>query len=151
MYSKVILDERPSDGIPTTNHPKTMSGLDGLGWPANDDKLKAGGDCPSAPCSPSSTPETDAYTSRYDQPPETVMVPSRFAKKLERERNYWRKEHDRVVCVYQHRLMELATSAITASHYPENVKGHASPEHAPKIDQTASSASHEPACSPSSD
>jgi len=31
-----------------------------------------------------------------------------------------------------------------------NVKGHASPEHAPKIDQTASSASHVPPCSGSS-
>ena len=27
-----------------------MSGLDGLGWPTNDDKPEAGGDCPSAPC-----------------------------------------------------------------------------------------------------
>ena len=33
---------------------------------------------------------------------------------------------------------------------PENVRGHASPEHAPKIDQTASSASHVPPCSLSS-
>jgi hypothetical protein len=32
----------------------------------------------------------------------------------------------------------------------QNVKGHASPEHAPKIDQTASSASHVPPCSLSS-
>jgi len=31
-----------------------------------------------------------------------------------------------------------------------NVKGHASPEHAPKIDQTASSASHVPPCCASS-
>jgi hypothetical protein len=29
-----------------------MSGLDGLGWPTSDDKPEAGGDCPSAPCSP---------------------------------------------------------------------------------------------------
>ena len=42
--------ERSSDGIPTTNHPKIMSGLDGLGWPTNDDNQEAGGDCPSAPC-----------------------------------------------------------------------------------------------------
>ena len=28
-----------------------MSGLDGLGWPTNDDKPEAGGDCSSAPCS----------------------------------------------------------------------------------------------------
>jgi hypothetical protein len=35
--------------------------------------------------------------------------------------------------------------------FQPNVKGHASPEHAPKIDQTASSASHVPTCYPSSD
>jgi hypothetical protein len=34
--------------------------------------------------------------------------------------------------------------------FPENVKGHASPENAPKIDHTASLASHVPACYPSS-
>jgi hypothetical protein len=34
--------------------------------------------------------------------------------------------------------------------FQANVKGHASPGHAPKIDQTASSASHVPTCSLSS-
>jgi len=28
-----------------------MSGLDGLGWPTNNDREKAGGDCPRTPCS----------------------------------------------------------------------------------------------------
>lgn len=46
------------------------------------------------------------------------------ARKMERERDHWRKEHDRVVCEYQHRLVTLATSAIEASHYPENDTAH---------------------------
>jgi hypothetical protein len=40
--------------------------------------------------------------------------------------------------------------ALYCNQFLPNVKGHASPEHAPKIDQTASSASHVPPCSLSS-
>jgi hypothetical protein len=48
-----------------------------------------------------------------------------------------------VLHFYQH------DASTTAAPEP-NVKGHASPEHTPKIDQTASSASHVPPCSLSS-
>ena len=76
------------------------------------------GGSPGMNCSPSlDTPETEAWMMSTTDFVNTCIP---LARKLERERNYWRKEHDRVVCEYQHRLMELATSAITASHYPEN-------------------------------
>ena len=43
------------------------------------------------------------------------------ARKLERERDQWRNEHDRVVREYQHRLMVIGISVINATSYPENV------------------------------
>ncbi len=56
------------------------------------------------------------------------MVLVGLSRKLERERNYWRNEHDRVVAEYQHRLTALATSAIAATNYPEeNAKEHTTP------------------------
>jgi len=41
-----------------------MSGLDGLGWPINDDSPEAGGDCPSAPRSPSDSALDDSIRKR---------------------------------------------------------------------------------------
>jgi len=73
--------------------------------------------------SPYSTPEMDAAA--YEATTRTVgkwIVPIAKARKMEADRDHWRNEHDRVVRKYQHRLMELATSAITASHYPENAE-----------------------------
>ncbi len=51
-----------------------------------------------------------------------MVVRSTLARKLERERNQWRNEHDRVVREYQHRLMVIGTSVIAATHYPENAR-----------------------------
>ena len=82
-------------------------------------------------CSPSSdTPETDTAVKTW-RDPETGkrnrMVPAGLSRKIERERNHWRNEHDRVVREYQHRLMVIGTSVIEATSYPENVKGVAAP------------------------
>jgi hypothetical protein len=80
----------------------------------------------SAPCSPSSsTPETDAAEfpvmtwPKRDNP---MVIRSTLARKLEKDRNHWRNEHDRVVREYQHRLMVIGTSVIEASSYPSNDK-----------------------------
>ena len=73
-------------------------------------------------CSPSSdTPETDKIES---QTPTFLagMYAWDHARKLERERNQWRNEHDRVVREYQHRLMVIGTSVIEATSYPENAE-----------------------------
>ncbi len=42
-------------------------------------------------------------------------------EQLERERDEWMNEHDRVVREYQHRLMVIGISVIDATSYPENV------------------------------
>ena len=41
-------------------------------------------------------------------------------EELERERDQWRNEHDRVVREYQHRLVVIGISVIDATSYPEN-------------------------------
>ena len=96
--------------------------------PTNETTKPSGSDAPT--CSPfSDTPETDAAVKTW-RDPETGkrnrMVPAGLSRKIERERNHWRNEHDRVVREYQHRLTVLATSAIEATHYPENADAMAS-------------------------
>ncbi len=57
------------------------------------------------------------------KPPVQILVAVwEHAEKLERDRNHWRDEHDRVVREYQHRLMVIGTSVIEATNYPENEK-----------------------------
>jgi hypothetical protein len=64
------------------------------------------------------------------------IIAGHFARKVAKKYRRWKW------CVERsQRLSDLI---------PPNVKGHASPEHAPKINQTASSASHAPSCSLSS-
>ena len=43
-------------------------------------------------------------------------------EQLERERDQWRNEHDRVVREYQHRLVVIGISVMEAAHYPENAE-----------------------------
>lgn len=50
------------------------------------------------------------------------IVPIAKARKMEADRDHWRNEHDRILREFQHRLTVLATSAIEATHYPENDK-----------------------------
>jgi len=67
------------------------------------------------------TPETDALGYiPTDIAPAWPLV--EHSRKLERERDHWRNEHDRVVREYQHRLMVIGTSVIEATSYPENTK-----------------------------
>ena len=69
------------------------------------------------------TPETDGIVEQcYRQ----INVPTNpihadFARKLERERDQWRNEHDRVVREFQHRLTVIGISVIDTTSYPENV------------------------------
>ncbi len=65
----------------------------------------------------SNTPETDAHQAQDGMAHDWLW--REFARKLERQRNEWRDEHDRILREYQHRLMMLATSAIEATKYPE--------------------------------
>jgi polyhydroxyalkanoate synthesis regulator phasin len=60
--------------------------------------------------------DKDGYLSEDNAP--DVLV--KLCRTMERERDQWRNEHDRVVREFQHRLTVLATSAIEATHYPEN-------------------------------
>ena len=87
----------------------------------------AGGGRPDATCTPSLTPETDALVRETLSSPtvtDTILSAKLTLKcqELERERDEWRNEHDRVVREYQHRLTVLATSAIEATNYPENAE-----------------------------
>lgn len=59
--------------------------------------------------------------SKNDNIPTPIVVPADFARKLERERDQWRNEHDRVVREFQHRLTVIGISVIDATSYPENV------------------------------
>ena len=75
------------------------------------------------------TPETDqaeresiaAYIEAYG--PDALFPCDGYdhARKLERERDQWRNEHDRVVREFQHRLTVIGISVIDATSYPENV------------------------------
>jgi hypothetical protein len=71
-------------------------------------------------CSPSSdVPETLAAWKKFEKTSGIVAF-LKHAIRMERERNQWRNEHDRVVREYQHRLMVIGTSVIDATSYPEN-------------------------------
>ena len=73
------------------------------------------------PCSPSSdATETLAAWKKFEKNSGLVAF-LKHAIRMERERNQWRNEHDRVVREYQHRLMVIGTSVIEATSYPENV------------------------------
>ena len=73
-------------------------------------------------CSPSSdAKETLAAWKKFEKT-NGIVAFLKHAIHMERERNQWRNEHDRVVREYQHRLTVLATSAIEATNYPENAK-----------------------------
>lgn len=70
------------------------------------------------------TPESDkakiAFTSLFASD-DAYWVPFIVARKMERERDQWRNEHDRVVREFQHRLTVIGISVIDATSYPENV------------------------------
>ena len=70
------------------------------------------------------TPETDGIVEQcYRQiNVPTNPIPADFARKLERERDEWRNEHDRVVREFQHRLVVIGISVIEATSYPENAR-----------------------------
>ena len=71
------------------------------------------------------TPETkDAYQLRYGEGAMAHEIRrAQTMEKLERERDHWRNEHDRVVREYQHRLVVIGISVIDATSYPESAIG----------------------------
>ena len=75
------------------------------------------------------TPETDGEWNRLacQDHPEFERNLADFARKLERERDQWRNEHDRVVHEYQHRMMVIGMSVIEATSYPESATCDGSP------------------------
>ena len=75
------------------------------------------------------TPETDGERNRLacQDHPEFERNLADFARKLERERDQWRNEHDRVVHEYQHRMMVIGMSVIEATSYPESATCDGSP------------------------
>ena len=81
--------------------------------------------CPSdaAACSASLNPKTDALRDLYENHEHRASVGDIWdlCEFLERESLHWRREHDRVVAAYQHRLTVLGASAIESTIYPENV------------------------------
>jgi len=76
------------------------------------------------------TPETDGEWNRLacQDHPEFERNLANFTRKLERERDQWRNEHDRVVREFQHRLMVVGMSVIEATSYPESSMGDGSPD-----------------------
>ena len=67
----------------------------------------------------SDTPETDnALQGVWYRGDHGSAIPE-LCRRLERERDHWRSEHDRVTREFQHRLVTLATAMIEASTYPE--------------------------------
>jgi hypothetical protein len=76
------------------------------------------------------TPETDGEWNRLacQDHPEFERNLADFTRKLERERDQWRNEHDRVVREFQHRLMVIGISVIKATSYPESAISDGSPD-----------------------
>jgi ElaB/YqjD/DUF883 family membrane-anchored ribosome-binding protein len=68
--------------------------------------------------------ESDGYLSE-DNAPEVLV---KLSRTLERERDQWRNEHDRVVREFQHRLMVVGVSVIEATSYPESAISDGSPD-----------------------
>jgi len=104
-----------------------------------DTPLKA--DCPSAPCPP---PHYEVITIEA-----VVQCSPKEAMEIARKMALAGLVECHVQHVGHEGFVGIATR--TGRLILPNVKGHASPEHATKIDQTASSASHVPTCYPFSD
>ena len=110
LYSNAqISDERL---IPRTGEPETTMKK----------KLKSDSPLRAATGSPSSAPRTEKFRKSQLRKFAGVRATDALEKcrELERDADHWRNEHDRILREFQHRLTVLATSAIEATHYPEN-------------------------------